>query len=356
MIFLFFLFDWACWACLFLELCGKVKDWWPFSFNFSGNFEIILDKALFLTSFVGMKKKIHIRRKAQMKGHKAAVFSLSEGRSPGRILSGAGEGWIVEWDLAAPDLGKVIAQVEGNIFSLHYLAEREQVVAGTMYGGVHWVDLQDPERTLNVAHHKKGVYAMLPLGASLFTGGGDGVLTRWSIAERRTQESLQLSHQSIRSIAYSPERNELAVGASDHHIYLLDASSLTLKQQLENAHDNSVFSVHYSPGGQYLLSGGRDAHLRIWDLEQEASPIHHIPAHLFTINHILWPPQQDFFFTASRDKTIKVWDGATFELLKVVEGLRDQGHFNSVNRLHWQAGQLISASDDRSLILWELGQ
>lgn len=309
---------------------------------------------LILISFVGMDNKFQIQHRAQLKGHKASVFCLAEGRSPEFILSGAGEGWIVEWNLREPDLGKVIAQVEGNIFALHYFAAQQLAVAGTMYGGVHWVDLQEPEKTLNIAHHKKGVYAMLALGEWLFTGGGDGVLTRWSVAERRSLESLQLSHHSIRSIAFCPFRNELAVGASDHHLYLLDATTFALKHHIEKAHGNSVFSVQYSPDGQYLLSGGRDAILRVWDLEQLSKPIHHIPAHLFTINHLLWPAQQDFFFTASRDKTIKVWDGASFELLKVLEGVRDKGHFNSVNRLHWQAGQLISASDDRSLILWDI--
>lgn len=301
-----------------------------------------------------MRKKIALRRKAQLSGHKAAVFTLAQGKSKQHLLSGAGEGWIVEWDLKNPELGRVIAQVEGNIFSLHYFPEAEMVVAGTMYGGVHWVDLNNPANTLNIAHHQKGVYSMLPLDEHLFTGGGDGILTRWSVAERRSLESLQLSHQSLRGMAYCQSRNEIAVGASDHQIYLLDATSLEVKAVIEKAHSNSVFCVAYTPDGNTLLSGGRDAMLRTWDLTQQNQMIQNLPAHRFTINDILWHPNGQHFFTASRDKTIKVWDGHTFELLKVIEGIRDQGHLNSVNRLHWQADHLISASDDRSLLLWEI--
>ena len=217
-----------------------------------------------MLNIVKMRKKIQIQRKAQLTGHKAAIFTLTPGRKAPEILSGAGEGWVVAWDLHAPELGKVIAQVEGNIFALHYLAEIDHLVVGTMHGGVHWVDLKDPTNTLNVAQHRKGVYAILPQGPTLLTGGGDGVITRWSIAERRTMESLQLSHQSIRCLAYDAQRQEIAVGASDHHIYLLDASTLALKRTLSDAHLNSVFSLCYAPSGRYLLSGGRDAMLRVW--------------------------------------------------------------------------------------------
>ena len=300
-----------------------------------------------------MRKKIILSRKAHLTGHKAAIFALAKGRSSRHFLSGAGDGYVVEWDLDNPDIGQVIAQVEGNIFAIHYLPKQQTLVVGTMLGGVHWIDLQNPEKTLNIAHHPKGVYAILQVGASIFTGGADGVLTRWSIEEKRSLESIHLSHQNIRSIVFCPTRNELAIGASDHNIYLLDAPTLVLKHTIEKAHTNSVFSLSYSPDGKTLISGGRDAMLRSWDLEDNFTMIQNLPAHQFTINDIFWQENHRLLFTASRDKTIRVWDAHTFELLKVLEGLRDQGHLNSVNCLLWQDGYLISGSDDRSLVVWE---
>ena len=79
------------------------------------------------------------------------------------------------------------------------------------------------------------------------------------------------------------------------------------------------------------------------------------PAHWFTINAIAFHPNGQFFATASRDKTIKIWDANTFELLKVLEVIRDKGHVNSVNALLWHPYQelLLSAGDDRSIIIWE---
>lgn len=300
--------------------------------------------------------KLSARKKIQLTGHNAAIFALSPGAQTNEFLSGAGDGWVVRWNLDDPETGRLIAKVETQIFSLCYLPERSIIVAGNMNGGVHWVDLNDSERNRNVAHHQKGVFGMCRVENGVLTVGGDGMVTRWSTDTFRTVESLQLTNQSLRSIDYQPGRHELAVGSSDNCIYLLDADTLQIKKKIPQAHDNSVFVCRYAPEGRHLLSGGRDAHLKVWDLEEDARLLSSQPAHWFTINDIAFHPSGAWFATGSRDKTIKIWDTASFQLVKVLEGVRDGCHFNSVNRLFWSShrGELISASDDRSMIIWEI--
>lgn len=303
-----------------------------------------------------MKTILNIHRHAVLTGHNASIFALSPTQDPRYILSGAGDGWVVRWDLDEPELGKLIAKVDTQIFSLQHLPDLDQVVVGNMNGGVHWVDLAQPERTKNIAHHRKGVYRVLRVADQVFTAGGDGILTRWDVHEGRTLESIQLSHQSLRGLAYCPARQELAVGASDRNIYLLDVHSFQVKASIKAAHSHSVFSVQFSPDGKYLLSGGRDAMLKVWD----ADGLHNLSAqaaHWFTINDIVFQPDGALFATASRDKTIKIWDAQTFQLHKVLDTIRDRCHVNSVNSLLWTThqNQLISASDDRSLMVWRQG-
>ncbi len=305
-----------------------------------------------------MKQKLPVRKIAHLTGHKAAVFSLGPGPEARHFLSGAGDGWVVRWDLDDPETGRLIAKVETQIFSLLYLDGYERVVVGNMNGGVHWVDLSNPDNTKNIAHHRKGVFDILRIREYIYTAGGEGTLTKWSISEIRSLESYQLTNQPLRSLDFCPERNEIAVGASDNAIYLLDASTLQIRRTIRDAHDNSVFTARYTPDGRYLLSGGRDAHLRVWDLDHEARPLAAQPAHWFTINAIAIHPGGRWFATASRDKTIKIWDADTFELRKVLDTARDGGHINSVNRLYWSPyrNYLISGSDDRSMIVWQVGQ
>ena len=80
------------------------------------------------------------------------------------------------------------------------------------------------------------------------------------------------------------------------------------------------------------------------------------PGHWFTINEIVFSPDGKFTATASRDKTIKIWDANSFKLLKVIDAVRGGGHINSVNTLLWSKynNWLISGSDDRSIIIWEI--
>lgn len=293
-----------------------------------------------------------VYRKHACTGHKAAIYALAPGRDARHILSAGSDGWIVEWNLDNPETGRVVANVETQVFSLYAIPEQQLLVAGNMNGGVHWIDLEHPDRTRNIQHHQKGVYDLQYYGEWLFSAGGDGVLTRWDARESRAMESLQLSNRALRSVAVSEKRNELAVGASDGAIYFLDAGTLALKHTLPGAHGHSVFVVAYSPNHRYLLSGGRDAMLRVWDLENKHTLLSEQPAHWFTVNHLVFSPDGRFFATASRDKTIKIWDTETFQLLKVLETIRDGGHLNSVNRLLWMPDCLISASDDRSVVLW----
>jgi WD40 repeat protein len=318
-------------------------------------------------------KKIHT-----CTGHRAAIYCLAPGRDDRHFLTAGGDGWVVEWNLDDLETGRLIANTETQIFSLCVLPDTAQLVAGNMNGGVHWMLRDQPERNRNVLHHHKGVYDMLALGEHLFTAGGDGIFTRWDIETARTLESIQLSNQALRAIAYSATRHEIAIGASDHNIYFLDATTLELKYTIPGAHTNSVFTLAWSPDSQLLLSGGRDAWLRTWEastvnsqqstvngqqstvngqrsmVNSQQSTANRLKeaAHLFTINHITYSPDGQLFATASRDKTIKIWDAQTFQLLKVIDVIRYGGHINSVNRLLWLPECLISASDDRSAMVW----
>jgi len=287
-------------------------------------------------------------------GHSGALYALGAGRDERRLISAGSDGWIVEWNLDDPETGQLVASVDTQVFSLASLPQRNLIVAGTMNGGLHWIDRDAPERTRGIQHHNKSVYDLLAVDDSLFSAGGDGVLGRWSLETGRIAESLHLSNQALRGLAFSPARRELAVGASDHAIYLLDVDTLAIRRTIPAAHQNSVFTVAYSPDDRYLLSGGRDAHLKVWDMEQELSLVLDQPAHWFTVNHIAFSPDGRLFATASRDKTFKIWDAASFELLLVVDTLRHGSHINSVNRLRWLPGCLATCSDDRTMMLWSI--
>lgn len=283
-------------------------------------------------------------------GHRAALYALAPGQDARHFLSAGGDGWIVEWNLNDLETGRLLATVNGQVFALCVLPDG-RICAGDMNGSLYWIDRAAPDHTRHIQFHKKGVYALLAPGEQLLSGGGDGLLTRWDTQTLRPLESRQLSNKALRCIAWSPDRLELAVGAADGHIYLLDALSLDVRRILQNAHTNSVFSLRYRPDGQLLLSGGRDARLQAWSPDS-GECLYDQPAHWYTINDIVFSPDGRLFATASRDKTIRIWDADPIRLLQTLDTLRAGCHVNSVNRLMWLPDCLLSASDDRSVMAW----
>ena len=56
------------------------------------------------------------------------------------------------------------------------------------------------------------------------------------------------------------------------------------------------------------------------------------------------------------DKSVKVWQTADLTLLKVIDKARHAGHGTSVNKLLWSSynDQVVSASDDRTISIWDV--
>ena len=104
----------------------------------------------------------HYQLRHELSGHRGAIFGLTRGREPWDIFTAGGDGWVVHWDLRNPDPGEVgCPGGELMYFSLLALPERDHLLAGDMHGGVHWIDLADPDHQLNFLQHPKGTYALL---------------------------------------------------------------------------------------------------------------------------------------------------------------------------------------------------
>jgi len=281
-------------------------------------------------------------------GHRGAVYALHPLVDRRCFLSGGSDGHLVRWDSLKPELGVSLATLPTPILSICLLPEG-CCVLGDMEGKVWWLTLNEPrEITRVLAHHRKGVFVLHQVEGNLYSAGGDGYLTRWCPQQMLPQESVQVSHQSVRSLAYHPGRDEFALGCSEGAIRFVDRKTLQVQASWRDCHVPSVFTLTYTEDGTRLLSGGRDAQLKVWQRDN-GKQANCIAAHRATLNHLLSGPGNDFLFTASRDHTIRIWNQDNLELRQTL-----RGHTHSVNRLLWldQPGILLSASDDSRIIGW----
>ncbi len=302
------------------------------------------------------KPSIYVSQDQKLTGHKGSIYGLATDPVNNSLLSGGGDGWVVRWPLDNPQTGTLVAEIKDQIFCLAKCADPDLILAGTFSGNLYFIDPSSQDKTNNKSFHEQGVYDLLVFEKTLYTAGGDGKLGVWDLENREVKESIQLSHQRLRSLRLSPDKEMFAIGSSDHSIYLIHRSSGKLIDVIEAAHENSVFTLEFSAEGQFLYSGGRDAHLKAWDLLNKNQLMHDINAHWYTINSLALHPSKPWLASGSRDKTIRIWDIRDFSLLKSLDSTKDHGHINSVNNLNWSddGRKLFTVSDDRSIIIWDL--
>lgn len=297
--------------------------------------------------------KIQVSKLHTLTGHREPIYTLQRSSLAHVFFSAAGDGMIVSWNLTQPGEGELIAKLPHSVYALHHL-KNDLLVAGHNYEGIHLLDWQNKKELASMQMTSSAIFDIQSHGKDVIIASGEGLLTivdqeQWMIKKR-----LLASEASARTIAVNPQAGEVAVGYSDQFIRIFDLDTYQLKKEWK-AHTNSVFSLVYSPGFQFLLSGARDARIKVW--ETASYTLHEeIAAHLFAINHIESSADGKHFVTCSMDKSIKVWDARELKLLKVIDKARHAGHGTSVNKLLWTSfdNQLVSASDDRTLSVWNI--
>lgn len=292
---------------------------------------------------------------AELTGHGNPIFTLELSQKPGILFTGGNDKGLVEWSLKDNSFIKVMFPVQASVYAIHCPAGYPLLFTGLRSGEVLVFDFIEQKVIKSLRHHVKPIFDIRSVNhkKELLIASEDGTVSVWNLDTLEIVHSFTVSADTVRCIAISPDEKRVAFGCRDNQVKIYDLDDYTLVKTL-HGHTMSVFSLTYSIDGMHLISGGRDAQVKIWDTATYQL-IKNIPAHLFAVNHILFHPTQPYFATASMDKSIKIWGSDDFKLYKIIS--REKGYAShplSVNKLAWNGDHLISVSDDKSIMVWNI--
>jgi WD40 repeat protein len=298
--------------------------------------------------------KVQVTRLHSLRGHHDAIYNVQPSHNTFEFFSAAGDGMVVRWDLRSPENGELIARLPNSIYALHFFPQQDLLVAGHNYDGIHVLDWKNKKEIASLQLTKAAIFDIQSTAGTLLVASGDGSVVVVDIENMAVIRKKQPGEKSARTIDVNKVTGDIAVGFSDNYIRVFDYE-LNLKAAWA-AHANSVFTVRYTPDFNWLISGSRDARLKVWDVQANYLQAEEVVAHMYAINHLDFSPDGKHFVTCSMDKSIKVWDAEEMKLLKVIDRARHAGHGTSVNKVLWTAynNELVSASDDRTISVWQI--
>jgi len=304
-----------------------------------------------------MIMQIEVEKAGSLLGHDGSVYTLLESIEDSKFISAGSDHLVVQWDLSGMKADTVLAKSAGVIYSICYFSEGKHLAVGNNTGQIHVIDLTQRKEIHCLQPSVQGVFDLKfdNKNKQLIAASADGVLSFWDASHFNCTKVLKLTDKKLRQIALNPDKTMASIACGNNEIVLIDLKSQSIIKRFE-AHGMSVNSVQFSPKGDYLISGSKDAWLKVWEVDNDFRKVYEVAAHNFAIYAIVFSPDGKLFATASRDKTVKIWNASDFSFLLRIDKEKFDGHINSVNKIVWNEKFLISAGDDRKIMLWDIKQ
>jgi len=288
---------------------------------------------------------------ANLEGHEHPIYSLCVSQKPRILFSGGGEGAVVEWSLKNMSPIKVMYKTKASIYALNCPKSLPLLISGDRAGQISVFDFVEQKLIFQKKLSDKPIFGLCTIDNLLYFISEDGILRIFDLISLKLLQEIQVSSEPLRSITYDSAQNIICIGAKDNRIYYFSVTENRITGSDEE-HTLPVFSLAFDEQRSQVYSGSRDAQVKVWKAGQSKN----LAAHMYAVNSIIAVPDLPYFATASMDKSIKIWHSETLDLLAIGDAQRNQGHTKSVNALAYTSFEnyLISAGDDRMIMVWQL--
>ncbi|BFZ60368.1 hypothetical protein YB2330_001404 [Saitoella coloradoensis] len=249
--------------------------------------------------------------------------------------------YIVEqaWRSGGKILAKHITQDNGVVTALHLTSS--YIVVGLDNSKIHVFD-QNGKFLRTLIGHDAGVWALVPYGDTLVSGGCDRDLRVWDLRTGMCRHTLQGHSSTVRCLKMSDSKTAIS-GSRDTTLRIWDIERGECRRVLIG-HGASVRCVEV--WGDLCVSGSYDTTARIWSIST-GQCLKTLQGHVSQIYAIAFDGEH--IATGSLDTTIRIWDPQSGMCLSVL-----QGHTSLVGQLQIRYPTLVTGGSDGSVRVWDL--
>jgi len=344
----------------------------------------------------------------RLEGHSHNINTLAFSPDGKMLASGAMDTSIRLWDLQLQQQIKSLSGHTNNVAAVAFSPDGKLLASGSWDKTVRLWDVQAGQEVRRFEGQSSAVnlIAISPDGQTLASSSDDQGVSLWQLSSTqpvikrlanfcpsssRTEKDASgvspprtdaeaatdvsspriernLGACQIKTLAFSPNGNSLAIGTEDKIIYLLDRQS---GQQLKpikhlKGHTEDINHLAFSPDGNILASGSRyptdpdspETPLRLWNL-QSGQEIKRLKGHTNHVMKVAFSPDGKTLASASDDNTIRLWKIPNASLSQpagsdLIKQLNGHAHFVTAIAFSPDGHLLASGSWDKTVRLWNV--
>ncbi|KAI9782344.1 MAG: hypothetical protein M1839_005217 [Geoglossum umbratile] len=230
---------------------------------------------------------------------------------------------------------------QGVVTSLHLTPK--YIVVALDNAKIHVFDTEgDNQKTLQ--GHIMGVWAMIPWGDILVSGGCDRDVRVWNMATGESVHTLRGHTSTVRCLKMSNAETAIS-GSRDTTLRIWDIKSGICKNVLVG-HQASVRCLEIK--GDIAVSGSYDTTARVWSIS-EGKCLRTLTGHFSQIYAIAFDGVR--IATGSLDTSVRIWDPNSGQCHAIL-----QGHTSLVGQVQMRGDILVTGGSDGSVRVWSLNK